>query len=121
MKMPPGEIVAVLADLTILGVSVRVTGDQLRLRPRSKVTPEMLHRVSRHKAELLEVIRQEVTPVSCLSVSALPRERFQRFIAAQQRLRERGFRVLADKPEVVLALLETAESLLPKSGDTDHE
>lgn len=47
--------------------------------------------------------------------------RHERFAAMQSALRRRGFHVLADKPEVVLALVEAAEEiaarLVERGGD----
>jgi len=105
---PADELaVAILADLTILGVSVRSENGQLHLQPRSILTPEMVWRIRRHKAQIIEVLHH-LEPRRDPPCSS---SRYRRYELVKAELARRGFYVLADKPEVVLALLAAAEAI----------
>ena len=47
-----------LAELTELGIELVASGDRLRYRPRSAVTPDLVERLRIHKAELLAILGQ---------------------------------------------------------------
>lgn len=49
------EAIELLTDLAHHGVRIEGVHDRLRLSPRCAVTPELVERVKRHKAELLPV------------------------------------------------------------------
>ena len=116
MMQPSDPGIAILADLAALGMAVRVDGDTLWIRPGAKLTPELAARIGRHKAEVIEALRQSSRPSA--PAAARPRsERWERFAIAQTALRRRGFHVLADKPEVVLALVEAAEEIAAKLAE----
>ena len=48
---------ALIAELHGLGVSVSVKGGNLHLRPRARITADMVDRVRRHKVEVVRAIR----------------------------------------------------------------
>ncbi len=48
---------ALIAELHGFGVSVSVEGGNLHLRPKAKVTADMVDRVRQHKAEVVRAIR----------------------------------------------------------------
>jgi hypothetical protein len=48
---------ALIAELHGLGVSVSVGGGNLHLRPKARVTADMVDRVRQHKAEVVRAIR----------------------------------------------------------------
>jgi hypothetical protein len=48
---------ALIAELHGLGVSVGVEGGNLHLRPKARVTSDMVDRVRQHKAEIVRAIR----------------------------------------------------------------
>ena len=50
---------ALLDEMARLGISVRVQKGDLRLRPKKRVTPELVARLRRHKAELVRCVRLE--------------------------------------------------------------
>lgn len=113
---PTDPGIAILADLALLGMTARVDGDALRVGPRSKLTPELAARIRQHKAEVIEALRrQRVRSVG--AKYAMAPFLHERFIIMQSALRRRGFHVLADKPEVVLALLAAMEEIAPKLGE----
>jgi len=48
---------ALIAELHGLGVSVNVEGGNLHLRPKAKVTADVVDRVRQHKAEVIRAVR----------------------------------------------------------------
>jgi len=48
---------ALLAELDGLGISARVKNGNLRLRPKGKVTPEIMARLRPHKVEIVRALR----------------------------------------------------------------
>ena len=50
---------ALLEQVHALGVDVCVVGDRLRLRPASRLSPELIATLRAHKAELLAALRPE--------------------------------------------------------------
>jgi hypothetical protein len=52
---------ALLAELRRLGVEVVATGDRLRFKPPSGVTPELRERMREHKGALLDLVRNAPT------------------------------------------------------------
>lgn len=49
-------LTTLLADLVIRGISLEVVGDRLRYRPRNRVTPDLINRVTLHKNDLLVLL-----------------------------------------------------------------
>jgi len=56
MMIPSPTALAILADAAALGIDLAAQGDILRYRPPSKMTPALLDRLQRSKAELLTVL-----------------------------------------------------------------
>ena len=48
---------AILADLAVLGIDLEGRGETIRYRPRSAMTPALLERLRRRKAELLLAVQ----------------------------------------------------------------
>ena len=117
MNQPLQHGAAIVADLAILGVTVRADGNRLRIRPRSKLTPELLERVRLHKAEVIKVLHQQADSSNeGRKLGPLP-SKYARFATVQRELHRRGFQILADKPEVVMALLAVAEEIAAKLSE----
>lgn len=116
----PGLGIALLADLAIRGISLRLKGERLRVRPKSKLTPELTQRIRQHKAELIQALRHQQAVDPACPLPGTQQRHFQRFATAQQELRKRGFIVLANKPEVVLSLLDIAQRLDTNIKETGH-
>ena len=55
--------VELLEQLKTCGVSVRVDGDELVLRPASKVPSDLLVQVKEHKPKILAHLRRDLQPV----------------------------------------------------------
>ncbi len=91
-------------------------GDTLWVGPRDKLTPGLAARIRRHKAEVVEARRRRAE-APCDTQLGWGPFRHERFAAIQSALRRRGFHVLADRPEVVLALLAVAEEFAVKLGE----
>ena len=53
----------ILGNLSSLGVQIRPDGDLLKLKPFSKLTPELHEEVRKHKGELLEMLGKPVADV----------------------------------------------------------
>ena len=51
-----------LSTLKEQGIAVRPDGDRLRVRPKSRLTPELREELLAHKPELLEFLRSEWPP-----------------------------------------------------------
>jgi DNA-binding FadR family transcriptional regulator len=45
-----------LADLEAMGFQVEADGERLFIRPREKVTPDLVERIKTHKAALLDLL-----------------------------------------------------------------
>ncbi|KKO11243.1 hypothetical protein LCGC14_0017190 [marine sediment metagenome] len=114
MKPSSQQALALLADLATVGISVRVDGKMLRVGPRAKVTPTVAQRVRDLKSEVLAVLRSRPSEVTGIAARAVGGQTHYRFAVTQTELRRRGFHVLADKPEFVLAVLAAVNALLPK-------
>jgi hypothetical protein len=63
-----------LADVARLGITLEARGDRLRYRPRSAVTPELVERLTAHKAELLAMLLPTpgMAPASLPTAPAVP-------------------------------------------------
>jgi DNA polymerase-1 len=55
--MTAGAAELLLAELARCGIELQVHGDRLRFRPQAAVTPDLLERLKRHKAELLALMQ----------------------------------------------------------------
>lgn len=51
-----------LAEVEALGVAVRLDRHELVLRPKSRLTPELVERLRAHKAELLDLVELQGWP-----------------------------------------------------------
>ena len=51
------EVTTLLGELAQSGVSVQVKQGNLHINPRFRLTPELIHRLRDHKAELVRTIR----------------------------------------------------------------
>lgn len=118
MNGPTGQAAAIFAELVILGITIRAIGNDLHLEPACKLPPELRHRVAAHKRELIAALRQQSGEAGEGSGLPCVPQRHQRFLMAQNELRKRGFRALADKPEAVLAVLDVAEKISAKQPAT---
>ena len=113
---PADHGITILADLAVLGLTARVDGHRLWVGPRAKLTPELAARIRQHKAEVIEALRQSSRP-SAPAAAGPQSGRWERFATVQSALRRRGFQGLADKPEVVLAVLAAAEEIAAKLAE----
>lgn len=52
------EALVTLEALSSMGVEIEASGDHLRFRPQSAMTPDLLEAVKSSKAELLEILRE---------------------------------------------------------------
>jgi hypothetical protein len=53
---------ALLADLGRCGIRLEANGGRLRYFPRSALTPDLLNRLTTHKADLLSILRAPALP-----------------------------------------------------------
>jgi hypothetical protein len=106
-----GCAIAVLADLALLGLKIRLDKHDLKIKPKSKLSLGMVLRVRAHKEQIMEVLRQQPAE------PAVDPDRYKRYVALRESLIKRGYQVLADKPEVVLALMHNIERHGPQAEE----
>jgi hypothetical protein len=49
-----------LEEINAIGIQIETCGDKLRLRPRSRVTPELAEQLREHKSGILQLLRLSV-------------------------------------------------------------
>lgn len=111
MTEDKGQAIAILAELSALGVAVRMQDGRLHLQPSSRVTPHLRQQLMEYKAGIIEVLKgeseiyQDPEPFT----DVLPR--YRPYMMTRRVLKDRGFRAMTEIPEVVLALTEVAEGI----------
>jgi hypothetical protein len=60
----PNPVEALLIDLVARGIELQANGDRLRFRPRKAVTPDLVERLKRHKAQLLAILQAVANPAA---------------------------------------------------------
>ncbi len=74
------SVAEIMADLGRLGIRLKAEGERLRFHPRSTVTPELLHRLRDHKADLLDAMERIEERAAILEFDAgLSRDDAERF------------------------------------------
>ncbi|MGH9927629.1 MAG: hypothetical protein ACREA9_00225 [Pyrinomonadaceae bacterium] len=81
-------VAELLADLDERGVKLEAAGDMVRYHPKSAVTPDLLARMTAHKAELLtflrdiaKKVRSQIVPVDALKIGM----RYRVFVSGDPR------------------------------------
>ena len=67
------DVLLTYNELREKGIRVEVTGNNLRLTPKSKLTPELIARVRRHKAEIIKALQPQWQKTNSLFQASLSR------------------------------------------------
>ena len=106
-----------LIQLEDLGIAIQADDSLLRLKPKSKITPELIEGLCQHKADLLELL---AWPRECLECERRFGQPHARLFPLIDRMvmtpsgRGRLIQVFADRVVVVLKTGGQAEYLLPQ-------
>ena len=67
------DVLLTYNELREKGIKVEVIGNNLRLTPKSKLTPELIARVKRHKAEIIKALQPQWQKTNSLFQASLSR------------------------------------------------
>ena len=67
------DVLLTYNELREKGIKVEVIGNNLRLTPKSKLTPELIARVRRHKAEIIKALQPQWQKTNSLFQASLSR------------------------------------------------
>jgi hypothetical protein len=56
-------VASILCEMQRRGISLRVDGNRLYLKPRHALDDELLHSIAQHKAQILQAVRQSAETV----------------------------------------------------------
>ena len=67
------DVLLTYNELREKGIRVEVTGNNLRLTPKSKLTPKLIERVRKHKAEIIKALQPQWQKTNSLFQASLSR------------------------------------------------